>query len=717
MASKKSSKKRAQGGGRTANSEPKVQVFKEFGGCNFQQSPRTFTLGASDEEQSDLQMNFVVVQNNAVLSDNKTIEARDEISKLLDAPLDDRFTNASVLVGGDLYMAMASGSVLDFSIKDGSFEEVPLYDRAGKGHKFQSLEHIDGKIVGTTEQNTLWLYRLDDDPLLITSGTMYSTPEIPNPPAPEFGNLKAIGDLKIAEKQTDECGFRVGLAWSYIGELGPTEASKYLQFYASKPTDEWHSGCYLKIEGELAADVPGDLVVAVEFYFNEGNKFILNPLGRYDFPVPKTSEKFTFNWIGYVDITASWPMMQLAAPKENLTEGVHASRVKCVDGRLYFWGDDENPYRLWIGGNPGNLFNTSTATGGGYVDVEPGTGQEVRYVDKYKTQSGNSIVTILCDSPNSSKEQRYNLVETTVTVSNEQNMKSWQAEQVAGAVGCKSHRGGLVCEDGLYTVSRYGLALTTMTMEYNSQIRANYVSGPIKPVFTDAKGELLSNSVLLEADGVLYCAFGKGRDEFDNMLFCYDIDLKAWWTHTLDVDEPIIDLIHIDWEGAKEGIGIVTEKAVYLLPTTMGGSGKDTAPKHSVLIQTGELSTQQPQQTWFYLSQLEFRFDYIVGDLEIELTGIDQFGRKVTTRKVASHHDRDVNVAEHMRVDLRLQSYRIRISGKARFRMTHFMAKLYTMSSKQGLVWGFDDSQSFRSGGDIHPTFRDYNDIRRAIIP
>lgn len=712
MAEKKSSsKKRAQGGGRTANSEPKVQVFKEFGGCNFQQSPRTFTLGASDEEQSDLQMNYVVVQNNAVVTDNKTIETRDSITRLISAPSGEKFSNASVLVGKDLYIATKSGKVFLINIDNPTVAhiEIPLHDHAGKGHTFQGLEYIDDKIVGTTEENTLWLYKLDEIEL-----GMYSTAEIPTPAKPKFSDLKPRGKLKISETQTEDCGFRVGVALSYIGELGPTDTSPYLQFYASKPTDEWHSGCYLQVTGTVPKTESE--IIAVEFYFNEGEKFILNPLGRYDFPEKSGIRSYTFNWIGYIDITANWPMMQLIAPEENMTQGVPASHVRCVDGKLYYWGDKENPYRLWIGGNPGNLFNTSTASGGGYVDVEPGTGQEIRYVDKYKTQSGNSIVTVLCDSPNSSKEQRYNLVETTVTVSNEQTMKSWQAEQVAGAVGCKSHRGGLVCEDGLYTVSRYGLALTTMTMEYNSQIRANYVSGPIKPVFTDVKGELLSNSILLEADGVLYVAFGAGRSEYDNVLFCYDIDLKAWWTHTLDVDEPIIDLIHIDWEGAREGIGIVTESSVYLLPTTIGDSG-DRAPAHSVLIQTGELSTQQPQQQWFYLSQLEFRFDYFVGDVDVELVGIDQFGRRISTTKHISHQERVTNLAEYMRVDLRLQSYRIRISGKARFRMTHFMAKLYTMSAKQGLVWGFDDAQSFRSQGDIHPTFRDYNDIKRAIIP
>ena len=70
-----------------------------------------------------------------------------------------------------------------------------------------------------------------------------------------------------------------------------------------------------------------------------------------------------------------------------------------------------------------------------------------------------------------------------------------------------------------------------------------------------------------------------------------------------------------------------------------------------------------------------------------------------------------------MRVDLRLQSYQLKITGSAAFRLTHFIVKLYAMSSKQGLVWGFDDRQSFRSSGSIHPTFKDYNSIKKAIIP
>ena len=49
--------------------------------------------------------------------------------------------------------------------------------------------------------------------------------------------------------------------------------------------------------------------------------------------------------------------------------------------------------------------------------------------------------------------------------------------------------------------------------------------------------------------------------------------------------------------------------------------------------------------------------------------------------------------------------------------MTHWMAKTYPMSNRNGIVWGFDDRQSYRTQGDIHPYFKDYNDVRLAVIP
>lgn len=703
-----SSKRRSQGGGRTANSEPRLQVFRDFSGCNFELSPRDFTLGKEvDQEQSDLQMNFVVVQNNAGIVSNKTIETRNNIVKLFDAPSERKFTSANILIGNELYLGLDNGDLVYGRLSQNGLNPVVLNDVSDNkpGHHWESFAYADNRLIGTTRENQLWTG-------IVTEHEISNARKIKDPSSFAMSDLNARGNLSISAAMDSSHPYRIAIAYAYINKYGPTKHSDQITFYANYPVDEWHGGRYLRVHGTAPS---GYAIQAVELYYTTGNSSTLLFAGRTDI-AGGDGGNWVFDWFGYLDATNMWPVANLIAPTENFTEGVHASHVTCIDSRMYFWGDNLQPQRLYIGGNSGNLFSISPGTGGGFVDVEPGSGQDIKVVTKYKTQSGASIVTMLCNSKNSQLEQRFNLVENSVSLSNEQSMKSWQAEQVAGAVGCKSYNGAVVCEDGLYSVSRYGLALTTMTMEYNSQIRANYVSDPIKPAFTDKERSLLKNCAIIECDGVIYLAFGKDDETLDNILFCYDIDLKAWWTVNLDVDEPILNILNIDYEGYREGVGVITENAVYMLPLT-----QDDSPEHEadfpITIQTGELSTQQPQQSWFYLSQLEFRFDYFIGSVEVEVIGIDQFGRKVTTKKRISHDSAVYNDAEYMRIDLRLQSYQIRITGTARFRLTHFIAKVYTMSSKQGLVWGFDDSQSFRHHGDIHPTFLNYNDIRKAIIP
>jgi len=686
-----------RGTGRPSSSEPKIQMFSKFNGCNFELSPRDFSLGKSVyQEQSDLEMNFLVIQNNAGITSNNTIETRNNLETIFQAP-SGTFSGAAILIGSSLIAGMSGGSLYKHDLITGTNTLL----QGDGSHHWSSFEFADNKLIATTEENQLWTS--DDGNFNLSTAT-----PVPNPK--NKATVQAHG-LNISDNPGPNYPYQVSVTYAYVNKFGPTAYAPIKTFYADYEVEEWNGSRYPTI----TVDFPTDQgIKAIEFYYTVGNSSTFLLAGRKDVD---NSGSCSFNWYGYLDATNMWPVANLIAPTENFTQGPKVRNVKCIDSRVYFWGGDP-AYRLYIGGNSGNLFSISPGTGGGFVDVEPGTKQDIRVVTKYKTQSGASIVTMLTNSQNTSKEQRFNLVENSVSLSNEQSMKSWQAEQVAGAIGCKSYNGAIVCEDGLYSVSRYGLALTTMTMEYNSQIQTNYVSDAIKPAFIDMENRtFLKNASILECDGIIYIAFGRTNDTLDNLLFCYDIDKKAWWTISLDIETDILNMIHIDYEGKREGIGIITTNNIYLLPLTKNDS-PETNVNFNVTLQTGELSTQQPQQSWFYLSQMEFRFDYFIGSVTVELTGIDQFGRKVKTKKTITHSSTVYNDTEYMRVDLRLQSYQIRITGQARFRLTHFMSKVYPMSSKQGLVWGFDDSQFYRNGktGDIHPTFKNYNDIRKAIF-
>jgi hypothetical protein len=295
-------------------------------------------------------------------------------------------------------------------------------------------------------------------------------------------------------------------------------------------------------------------------------------------------------------------------------------------------------------------------------------------------------------------------------------VKGWMAEKIAGAVGCKSSNGAVASGDGLYAVSRYGLAITTLTMEYNSQLQVMYVSDPIAPVFLKQHGHQLDASVLFAVNGVLYMTFSTLDASLDNILFCYDIALKAWWTYTLDTaGERILNMIHIDHEGGREGIGIITTDHVYLMPTTVD-EALTVLPAHEILIESGELTTMQPIQSMHHISQLEFFFDYFIGALDIEVVLVDQFGRTITTTKTITHATLQHELSEYLRIDQVVKSYKVVLRGHAKMRMTHFIAKLYPKSNRIGMPWGFDSQQTHASG-TIHRTFTSYNDVREAIIP
>lgn len=743
MATKKKSTK-GNSGGRTASSDPKLQVFKGFTGCNFELSPTDMThvspaLDDVNDRQSDLQMTYVVVQDNVTTTSNQTFETRNNLRLLYESK--GEFSGAASSVGNGIFASVfpngdqAGTDVYYISAYSKKPNEAKLIKRDDKDGPFSgewtSFGVIENELIALSTEETIdgkkkiYYMELPDnfpdntdfENKKLTSAHHIDKPSLPLD-FPEMVSEAPIEDrpfaiqVELDDEQTAGCPYRFEICYCYVGKFGPTEVSDSLVFYSDKTALEFqNSGASITWRDS----VTDSDILAVEFFMNTDDS--IEPLfcGRTEVQ----NGKWSWTYTGYVNIDSNILLANRSAPTVNYTSGPDAKYFNCVDGRVYFWDDDN---RIRIGGVPGNLLNVSPGTGGGFVDIAPIEDLEVRFVDKYKTQSGNDIVTVLCDSKRSSREQRFNLVEENISLDSVNDAKSWSAEQVAGAVGCKSPYGAKVCADGLYTVSRYGLALTTLTMEYNSQIQTNYVSQAIRPIFTDKNGVDLSNAILFESDGVIYLAFGNTKTDakdYENIIFCYDISSKAWWTYSLPLsDETILNMVHVDYEGDQEGIAIITKNKIWLLPLTQDDSPTDEFNDTSlVTIMTGELSTQMPQQAYQYLSQIEFHFDYFLGDLDFQVDAIDIFGRKVRVQKKIEYKETQYNLTEYMRIDLKLQSYKITMRGHARMRLTHWISKVYTMSNKMGLVWGFDDRMSHRNSGDIHPTFKCYNDIKKAIIP
>ena len=149
-------KKKSEAGGQTgrpAFSEPRVQVFSKFNGCNFQLAVRDFdsVFELDQEAQTDLMPMFMAVQNNARIAPMGGIETRHNIVKILEPPLREpgssterkSLTGVVTLVGGRLYAACSDdtihfGDIEDGEVvsMDGKVEPLDLNDTYGESVEY-----------------------------------------------------------------------------------------------------------------------------------------------------------------------------------------------------------------------------------------------------------------------------------------------------------------------------------------------------------------------------------------------------------------------------------------------------------------------------------------------------------------------------------------------------------------------------------------------------
>lgn len=556
---------------------------------------------------------------------------------------------------------------------------------------------------------------------------------------------------------------RISVKYCYTNRLGSTltqDDNHCAVAYVELSPTLWTTKKYVTIKPSGGDTVAHESVTGIDFYGRDTENLDWVFIGHIDVTAAQvTNGTWEYNWYGNMTDISQWLTAQLMVPTDNTTHGPDATHFDCHDSRMYYWGMPSKPYRLWIGGNPGAEFSVARGLGGAWVDIEPGSGYDIKGTAKWKTTSGANIVTIMCGNRNTTKIKRFNLVETNLTITNEVAYKSYMYEEVSNVVGCNSRWGYGVFDEGLYALNRYGLMLTTMAAEYNNQMKNQKVSDVIEPIFTNILGKQLSDGRMVCINNVIYIVLSEEDGHLGNVILCYDTTLKAWYTWTHDqtltdgdlVDEDkILHIFAIDSDEFQEGLGVITATEVRLYPVT--GEQEPVKPPFQVLLESGELAPRIPQQAYWYVQQLELRFDYFVGDpsdcATVLVEGVDYYGRYFQIEKrlnykqrtwqgyndngAVAHHKilpdgpewttliEQRNYVEWIRIDKVVQSFRIRIKGRARFRLTHINARIYQQSDTISTPYGFDAHDwGYSAKGNefkIHHYINDYNNLRRAVV-
>ena len=699
-----------------------------------------------------------------------------------------RFTQGDIWIESILYRSLLGSndhewSQIHLDVYDSSNTSPNPSATKNRHVEIQEIGFFENNLVATaydTVNNAgmLLLAKIDEQANSIVKGHNWSTgqdskpdmlsdtPKI-SPPLGEYNDdrpgvspsLEAIG-MSSGSTATDAHPNRAEVKFCYTNRLGSTLTQRdkdpdsqgraqCATIYTELSPALWTTKKYVRVTPSAADTVDVTSVTGIDFYARDTENLDWVFVGHIEAgPSDITNHSWAYNWYGNMTDITQWLTAQLMVPTDNTTHGPDATHFDCHDSRMYFWGTPGKPYRLWVGGNPGSEFSVARGLGGAWVDIEPGSGYDVKGTAKWKTTSGANIVTIMCGNRNTTKIKRFNLVETNLTLTNEVAYKSYMYEEVSNVVGCNSRWGYGVYDDGLYSLNRYGLMLSTMASEYNNQMRNQKVSGVIEPIFTNALGSQLSDGRMVCINGVIYIAFSEDDNTMGlgNVFLCYDTALKAWytWTHdqtlgTGDADK-VLHIFAIDSDEFREGLGAVTETEVRLYPVT--GEQGVNVPLFQVLVESGEIAPRQPMQAYWYLQQMEFRFDYFIGDpanpATVLVEGVDYYGRYFQIEKKLNYRQRNWqafndngasnngvpieqrNYTEWIRIDKLVQSVRIRIKGHARFRLTHINAKVYQQADNIGTPYGYDSGDmGYDARGKqfkIHHYIDDYNNLRRAVV-
>lgn len=801
MAKKNSSKTATQTS--ISNSQPRIQVIGSWQGINWATMPyntkeneiNTSKETWRDRGQSDSKPNFLAIQNNLCCADNGTIETIYEPIKLNEAPTGKTLTGVACCHKNKIYVVAVDNQGVEHlyrtsvpTINDNFLPEdedskpwtlaswdteIPLHDNnheTASLRKITSIQVFANSLIVLCRYNDEYgemfsgpLYNDQGEDIILTSGVSNAKP-IPDPatlPA-TYSNLNP-SPLGWTQQELQDHVVRLTFKAIYTNKYGTTKVTRAFDdddndlniVWVPDGPDSFTAKHYINLSGTLPTD-PVDLdhygITGLDIYCSQDESTDTIFCGHVN--IPPGESTWSFNWLGAMMDTTQWTTSMLTIPDLNTTRGADACYCDQYDGRLYFYGGSIKE-RLYIGGNPGMELSVATGYGGAFLDIEPGSGFEIRKVLKFKTYNGATTVTILTYHHNTNKAARYNVLETNITLTNDYATKGYDKEKVDSVVGCSSYYGANTFIDGLYAVNRYGLAFTTNAQENQNNLKVMYCSDAIKPIFTSVLAKDISQSRLLAINNDIYLSFADTRHALatneaydtvlDDFIFVYDTDLKAWSTLYLEGNDrglnPIKHIFHLDSEDFWEGVCIVRPNGLYLKPTTgddyknyyrhddlpryitnQSGNKEYLYPKTESFFATHEITGRTPVTNIIYVDTLEFRFDYLCSPegLDIWVEGVDYYGRQFKIDKTIVQDKMSRQTTVYLLVRKYVEGIQLFIKGKAHYRLTQVNMKAFQKQNRIGSHFGFDTRAMYKGHHNTlqydHHRIKSYNDFKYMML-
>lgn len=220
------------------------------------------------------------------------------------------------------------------------------------------------------------------------------------------------------------------------------------------------------------------------------------------------------------------------APADNSTDGSACKFGIETNGRPILWGDPNDPYTLFIGGD-GEYPLDFTPTNGGYrLELNKGTNYYPMSVVGFRNGQGTPSLTVLFSNTQGLSKQSI-IEQQTVTYDNfsfvvwsttEQN---YGASGVAGAYAVVNYQGALIF------LSSDGVMSMDTQASLQNVLSTRKVSNPIETTYKSINPEYLGNAVGAAWGNVVYFTIPSRGFDFNNEIIMYDVtnkDKPKWYS-------------------------------------------------------------------------------------------------------------------------------------------------------------------------------------------
>ena len=213
-------------------------------------------------------------------------------------------------------------------------------------------------------------------------------------------------------------------------------------------------------------------------------------------------------------------------PEYNSTAGPRVTRGTVVDGRPWFIGDKDNPYRVWYGGHTGHEMDLSAANGGGNLLVGDGTKEIPVVIKPYRDGPGNAKVTTLTKG-DSGYGKRFLISESEISLGSF-NMVAWGAKEDTGVDGTEAPDSAFIYDNNLFSLSRDGVKSTQSTPNLQGVLDTKRKSKSISTDLPSLSSVAMDIAMAIVHEGRGYFALAVDSNT-NNQIWLLDFDRKGAW--------------------------------------------------------------------------------------------------------------------------------------------------------------------------------------------